>query len=153
MRAITAFPLGVTLTPSGTITTDTSGAVVSGLDITGGAVITAPTVIEAPSTVIEKCEVFSIDPNGSNKGVLLDDAATGGVVRGRDIHDVDDHDVEDGVFISITGIVVGDNYILDLKSAGCDPHYDGIQLHGGATSDVTIHQNSVSEFPNINNRW
>jgi hypothetical protein len=37
-----------------------------------------------------------------------------------------------------TDIVVENYYIHDLKSTGFDPHYDGIQLHGGVTSDVTI---------------
>ena len=55
--------------------------------------------------------------------MLFDDSATGGVVRGCDIHDV-----EDGVYISTTDIVVEDNYIHDLNSTGFDPHYDGIQL-------------------------
>ena len=57
----------------------------------------------------------------------------------------------DGVYISTTDIVAEDNYIHDLNSY--NPHYDGIQLHGGVTSDVTIRHNSVSEFPNINNWW
>lgn len=35
---------GVTLTPSGGITINTAGAVVSGLDISGNVVITAPNV-------------------------------------------------------------------------------------------------------------
>jgi hypothetical protein len=51
--------------------------------------------------------------------------------------------VEDGVYISTTDILVEDNYIHDLDSAGGDPHYDGIQLHGGVTSDVIIRHNSV----------
>jgi hypothetical protein len=42
---------GVTLTPSGSITIDTAGAVVSGLDITDGVVITAPNVM------LENCRV------------------------------------------------------------------------------------------------
>jgi nitrous oxidase accessory protein NosD len=103
-------------------------------------------VVQAPGAVIENCEVFSIDPNGNTKSVLFDDPATGGVVCGCAIHDV-----EDGVYISTTDIVEEDNYIHDLKSTGFDPHYDGIQLHGGVSSDVTIRHNSVSEFPNINN--
>jgi len=135
MRAITAFPLGVTLTPSGTITTDTGGDVVSDFDITGGEAITTPTVtpencrvkatsrggivVQALGAVIENCA----DPNGGPRGVPFDDPATGGVVRGRDAHEVEDHDVEDGVFISITDTV-----------------------RDGATSDVTGLHNLASEF-------
>jgi hypothetical protein len=153
----TGVPPGVTLTPSDSITINTAGAVVSGLDIIG-VLITAPNVtpencrvaatswggivVQAPGAVIEN----RIYPNDNTKGVLFDDPATGGVVRGCDIHDV-----EDEVYISTTDIVVENYYIHDLKSTGFDPHYDGIQLHGGVSSDVTIHHNSVSEFPNINN--
>jgi hypothetical protein len=65
-----------------------------------GVVITAPNVtlencrvaatswdgivVEGAGAVIEICEVISIDPSGGTKGVLFDDAATGGVVRGCD---------------------------------------------------------------------
>ena len=59
--------------------------------------------------MIENCEVISIYQNGNTKGVWFDDLATGGVVRGCDIHDV-----EDGVYISTKNIVVKDNYIHDL---------------------------------------
>src|SRR5262245_41394421 len=72
----TGVPPGVTLTPSGSITINTAGAVVSGLDITGGVIITAPNVtlvnctvratgfagivVQASGAVIENCEVSSI---------------------------------------------------------------------------------------------
>src|SRR5262245_42825139 len=106
MRAITAFPLGVTLTPSGTITTDTAGDVVSYFDVTGGEAITTPVtpencrikatsrggiVVQALGAVIENCA----DPNGGTRGVPFDDPAIGGVVRECDAHEVEDHDVED----------------------------------------------------------
>ena len=149
----TGVPAGVTLTPSGSITIDTPGAVVSGLDITGQVVITAPNVtlvncrinatswagvvVEAPGAVIEDCEIRGLNTGGT-KGVMFEDSGTGGVVRGSDIHDV-----EDGVYIATTDIVVEDNYIHDLDAAGGDPHYDGIQLAGGISSDVTIRHNSV----------
>jgi hypothetical protein len=131
----------VTLTPSGTITTDTAGDVVSNFDITGGEAITTPTmtpencrvkatsrggiVVQALGAVIENCA----DPNGGTRGVPFDDPATGGVVRGRDTHEAEDHDVEDGVFISITDIVMEDNYIYDLKSTGFDPHHNSRWRH------------------------
>ena len=44
---------GVTLTPSGSITINTAGAVVSGLDITGDVVITAPNVTLVDCRVVE----------------------------------------------------------------------------------------------------
>ena len=150
----TGVPLGAALTPSGSITISTAGAVVSGLDITGEVVITAPNVtlrnckvrattfvgiyVTGSGALIENCEVMSVYANGSTKGIWFDDTATGSTVRKCNIHDV-----EDGVYVSTRNIAVTDNYIHDLNSTGFDPHYDGIQLHGGVTSDVTIHHNSV----------
>jgi Right handed beta helix region len=150
----TGVPPGVTLTRSGSITIDTAGAVVSGLDITGQVVISAQNVtlrnckvrattfvgvyVTGTGAMIENCEVISVYSNGSTKGIWFDDTATGGAVRKCNIHDV-----EDGVYISTKNITVTDNYIHDLNSTGFDPHYDGIQLHGGVTSDVTIRHNSV----------
>jgi hypothetical protein len=145
---------GLALRPSGSITINTPGAVVSGLDVTGSVVINAPNVTlrnirvratswgaivaQASGARIEDCEISSIDPDGGTKGVIFFDSATGGSVRRCDIHDV-----EDGVYISTRNVVVEDNYIHDLHSAGPDPHYDGIQLYGGVTRDVIIRHNSV----------
>jgi len=147
-------PPSLALTPSGSITIDTAGIVVSGIDITGQVVITAPNVtlrdckvrattfvgvyVTGAGAVIENCEVMSIYSNGGTKGIWFDSTATGGAV-----HNCNIHDVEDGVYISTRNITVTDTYIHDLNSTGLDPHYDGIQLHGGVTSDVTIRHNSV----------
>jgi hypothetical protein len=148
----TGVPAGVTLTPSGALNIRTAGAVVSGLDITGWVEINAPNVtlknckvrattfvavyVTAPGAVIQDCEISSIYNKGT-KGIWFD-GVTSGAARGNNIHDV-----EDGVYISATHITVEDNYIHGLHSPGPDPHYDGIQLHGGVTSDVTIRHNSV----------
>ena len=84
----TGVPPGVTLTPSGSITINTAGAVVSGVLIT------------APNVTPENCRVAAT----SWGGIVVQ--APGAVIENRIWH---------------------------------------------SASDVTIHHNSVSEFPNINN--
>lgn len=52
------------------------------------------------------------------------------------------HSVEDGIYFSTGGITAELNYVHDLASKGADPHYDGMQIHGGNT-DITIRRNSI----------
>jgi Ca2+-binding RTX toxin-like protein len=157
----TGVPAGVVLNRSGSITINTAGAIVSGLDVTGSVVINAPNVtlrnvrvkgtswgaivVQASGAKIEDCEVSGVDPDGGTKGVMFYENATGGAVRRCDIHDV-----EDGVYISTRNVVVEDNYIHDLDAPTADPHYDGIQLYGGVTSDVIIRHNAVIVAPSDN---
>jgi polygalacturonase len=131
---------------------------VSNLDIRGEVVINAPNVtlkncrvtgtsfvavsVFAPGVRIEDCEILSVYSMGGTKGIYFDVPGSGGSVRRCNIHSV-----EDGVYISTRNVVVEDNYVHDLNARGGDPHYDGIQLHGGVSSDVVIRHNSV------NTRW
>jgi hypothetical protein len=136
----TGVPAGVTLTPSGRITINTAGAVVSGLNITGDVVITAVTLVncrvaatswgrivaQAPGAVIENCEVFQhLSERNNTKGVLFDDPASC----------VDAPSMMSRMEYISPPDIAEDNYIHDLNR---QPHYGGIQLHGGVTSDVTI---------------
>jgi hypothetical protein len=150
----TGVPEGMALKPTGSITADTPDSVISGVDVRGEVVINAPNVtlkncrvtsetfvaiaVFAPGARIEDCEILSAYTKGGTKGIYFDPPGTNGSVLRCNIHSV-----EDGVYIGSRNIVIEDNYIHDLDAMGGDPHYDGIQLHGGETSDVVIRNNSV----------
>jgi hypothetical protein len=137
----------VTLTPSGSITINTAGAVVSGLDITGDVVITAPNVtlvdckvtgtiqIESSGDTVEYVDAIGrnsvntidINPNGiDGQGALA-------TILGCDISGS-----ENGIWLESHNVLIQDNYIHNLFSntGNPDPHIDGIQVPGsniGAT--------------------
>src|SRR5262245_15652634 len=106
----TGVPSGVTLTPySGTLVINTTGAVISGLDITGGVIINAPNVtltncritgtgfwtvyVTGTGAKIQDCEIRGSTGNSGTKGIFFDNADGGSVIR------CNIHDAEDGVYV------------------------------------------------------
>jgi hypothetical protein len=149
----TGVPAGITLTPSGSITISTPGAVVSGLNISGTVNINANNVtlknvrvrsssfavvrIQAgrSGVVIQDCEIDGVGTNNAgNHGI----AGEGATVRRCEIFNV-----ENGITpqSSNSPWIIEDNYIHTLKASG-SPHYDGIQVDGGL-SNITIRHNTV----------
>lgn len=142
-----------TLRRSGSIDARNAGQVIEGLDITGYVEIGADNVtlrncrvratswaavlVKGKNATIESCEVLSEYATGGSKGVQFDGPSSG-IVRKCNIHDC-----EDAIYIGTRNVTLEDNYIHDASSNGADPHIDGIQLHGGVSSDVTIRRNSV----------
>ncbi|MGV7217091.1 Ig-like domain-containing protein [Bradyrhizobium sp. UFLA05-112] len=150
---------GVTLKPSGDITISTAGAVVSGLDITGNVVITAPNVtlvdckitgnlsLASTGAVVDHCTVIGknttdsidINPNG------VDGQGASTTIKNCDISGS-----ENGIWLEANGAVIENNYIHNLFSnnGNPDPHIDGIQVPGaniGATQSkgATITGNNI----------
>jgi len=133
----------------------TAPGVVEGLDISEGVVISASGVTlrncrirgtswaivlvlaNAPNTLIEFCDILSINHAGGAKGIEVD-GATRCRIRRNDISNV-----EDGIYASGSGHIFQDNYIHNLHADSADPHYDGIQLVGGESHDIKIFHNNV----------
>jgi hypothetical protein len=150
----TGVPAGTALTPSGSITITTAGAVVSGLDINGTVNINANNVTFQSSRVTSNDFVVVRIQNGRT-GVVIQDVEVNGVGTGNDgdngiagegatIRRVNIYNVENGLtpMSSNSPMLLEDSYIHDLKSSG-EPHYDGIQIDGGL-ANITIRHNTVS---------
>ena len=152
---------GVTLTPSGGITINTPGAVVSGLDITGNVVITAPNVtlvdcritgnVSFASTggTMEYCDVI-----GQNSLDAVDINPNGRVGQGDNttIRFCDISHAENGIWLEGQHALIENNYIHNLFNNMGVPdtvaHIDGIQVPGsniGATpvTSGTIRGNTI----------
>ncbi len=151
----TGVPAGKTLTTyNGTLIVTTPGAVIDGLNITGGV------VIEAPNVTIQNCVITGSSwfvvlfdsSSGATNGTVLNcqiygggsGAAPGqhGVVGGHLIQGNNIHDVEQGIAPE-SGSTIQGNYIHDLNNPQADPHYDGILILGGS-SDITIQNNTIN---------
>ncbi|WP_027169828.1 Ig-like domain-containing protein [Mesorhizobium sp. WSM3224] len=158
---------GVTLTPSGDVTINTAGAVVSGLDITGDVVITAPNVklvdcritgnvsFESTGATMEYCDVI-----GHNSLNAVDINPNGRVGQGDNttIRFSDISNAENGIWLEGQHAIIEGNYIHNLSNnMGVPPdvaHIDGIQVPGsniGATpltSGTIIHNTiDMTSFP------
>jgi Calx-beta domain/RTX calcium-binding nonapeptide repeat (4 copies) len=134
---------GVTLTPSGGITINTAGAVVSGLNITGDVVITAPNVtlvdckitgnvsFESTGGTMEYCDVI-----GRNSLDAVDINSNGHVGEGDNttIRFCDISNAENGIWLEGQNALIEGNYIHFLQNnMGVPPniaHIDGIQVPG-----------------------
>jgi hypothetical protein len=149
----TGVPPGTTLTPSGSITITTAGAVVSGLDISGTVNINANNVTFRNSRV--RSSSFAIvRVQAGRTGVVIENVEINGVGSGNDgnhgiagegamIRRVNIYNVENGITpqSSNTAMLIEDRYIHDLRASGA-PHYDGIQIDGGLRN-ITIRHNTV----------
>jgi hypothetical protein len=146
---------GVTLTPSGDITINTAGAVVSGLNITGNVFINAPDVtlvdcrvtgeilIGAPRATIQYVDVI-----GHNTVTAIDTNPSGapGGGDGSVIQFCDISQAENGIWLESNNVLIANNYIHNLFSntGNPDPHIDGIQIPGHSVplqNDLIQHNN------------
>jgi hypothetical protein len=150
---------GVTLTPSGGITIDTAGAVVSGLNITGDVVITAPNVTLVDCRVTGSIIVQStgatieyVDAVGRNSLNTIDINPNGRAGEGDNttVRFCDISGSENGIWLEGDGCLIEDNYIHNLFSntGASDPHIDGIQIPGKysfttTTENVIIRHNNI----------
>jgi hypothetical protein len=150
----TGVPAGTNLTPSGSITITTAGAVVSGLDINGTVNINANNVTFERSRV-RSGSFTAVRIQSGRTGVIIQDVEVNGVGTGNEgdngiagegatIRRVNVYNVENGITpqSSNSPMLIEDSYIHDLKASGA-PHYDGIQIDGGL-SNITIRHNTVS---------
>lgn len=149
----TGVPPGVTLNPyNGDITINTPGTVISGLKITGTVYINADNVTikdcsitstgynvvniksGVSGAVVENCEI-----NGTGNGPQGQTGIGGqGTFANNNIYNV-----ENGINVEGSNVVIKGNYIHDLNaSGGSAGHYDGIQAQGGF-NNVLISGNTV----------
>jgi Ca2+-binding RTX toxin-like protein len=150
----TGVPAGVTLLPSGGITINTPGAVISGLDING------PVYINANNVTLENCRVTS--PNFYIVKVAT--GVTGAVVQNCDINGLgtgnagstgiagqgtflnnDIYNVENGIVLQGNNSVLTDNYIHNMKASG-SPHYDGIAMDGWVSNATITHNTVINDY-------
>ncbi|MEY2958070.1 MAG: hypothetical protein RLZZ01_638 [Actinomycetota bacterium] len=148
--ATTGVPAGTVLRSSGSLTITTPGTTIDGLDITGSVTINASNVTIRRSRITGSA--FALIRVASNvTGVRIEDveidgrgtAGQGnsmGVYGPATVVRSNIHGVENGV-TPFSGSVVTDNYIHGLSAPG-SPHYDGIQIDGGA-SNIRIERNTI----------
>lgn len=148
--ATTGVPAGTVLRASGSLTISTPGTVIDGLDISGTVTINASNVTIRRSRItgrgfalvrvadnatgvrIENVEIDGRGLSGEGNSMGVYGPAT--VVRSNI------HGVENGI-TPFSGSVITDNYVHSLAAPG-SPHYDGIQIDGGA-SNIRIERNTI----------
>lgn len=151
----TGVPDGVTLTPSGPVTTSADGEVIDALDITGTVIIGHDDVTlkqcritvdqlnfaaisgSGANAVVQDCEIIGgAGTQGSYNGVQL--AGSGAQILRCNIHNF-----ENGVSFTGNSQTLQDSYIHDLYAtyAGATPHYDGTEC--GAGSGFAVHHNRI----------
>lgn len=142
-------PEGTRLTVyTGPMKITTSGTVIDGKAINGTLIISAEDVtiknsrlvngeywgIDAENVArvtIQDCDIIGNGQNG-NSGIL----GTGNIIR----NDISGY--ENGIMNTGRGGTIRGNYIHDLKAAGSNPHYDGIQIMGPAGA-LLIDNNTI----------
>lgn len=136
----TGVPPGITLRSSGPLTLAQPGQVVSGLDITGGVVITASNVVVKNSRIHNVDNYAAIIVRGNVGGVVISHVEIDGgnqtpsVVgitgSGFTADAVNIHGTADGIDAG-SNVIVENSWIHDLWVADGD-HTDGVQTSGGA---------------------
>jgi len=149
----TGVPAGTRLTPSGSITVDTPGAVVEDLDVTGSITVLADNV------TIRRVRLTSGDYypiryfDNDNVGLVVEDTeiigTTDDVTAGLSFahytaRRVNVHGAADG-FKADADVLIEDCWIHDLRN-GPGQHNDGVQSTGGR--GVTIRHTSISGASN-----
>ncbi len=143
----TGIPAGVTLKASGPLVINSPGAVIQGLDISGGVIINAPNV------TLLNCKVTS----GGYQVVLINKGITGAVVQNCEIDNQGGggvgiagqgtftanniHGCVDGIDVRGDNTVIQGNYIHG-ETGPAGAHFDSIQADG-AFSNLTIQHNSI----------
>lgn len=160
----TGVPTGTTLTPSGSITVNTDGAIIEDLDINGQIVVNAnnvtirrvrltsgdfyPIAYNGPTgLLVEDCEIIATSYNVTAGISFANYTARRVFVTGS----------ADG-FKANENVLIEDCYV-DGLGIGPDTHNDGVQATGG--SNVTIRHNTfklgdepgVSAVIQLGNEW
>ncbi|MCW2319229.1 hypothetical protein M2322_004798 [Rhodoblastus acidophilus] len=138
---------GVALKASGPLVINTAGAVISGLDISGGVFINAPNVTLVNCKVssnsfavvqikqgvtgvtVQNCSIDGL--SGGGQGIT-----GGGTFVGNNIVNC-----ADGINVSDNNTVIKDNYIHQMAGTS-DSHFDSVQIDGGI-KNVTVEHNSL----------
>lgn len=150
----TGVPAGTVLTPSGSITVTTDGAIVEKLDVTGSI------TVHANNVTIRKVRITSDDyypiryfDNGGYTGLLVEDSEIVGLsglvtnaigFQNYTARRLNIHGMADGLKAD-ANVLIEDSWIHDLSN-GNGEHNDGVQSSGGA--NVTIRHNSISGASN-----
>jgi CBS domain-containing protein len=141
-------PAGTVLTPSGSITVHTAGAVINAKDISGTLVVDAPNVTVRRTRI--RANGNPIDSTSNAIGLMVEDSeldgggANGtcvGVFGGAAVRRTNIHGCENGLNSSGSGTVTN-NYIHDLTTAN-GAHTDGVQISQGS-HDVLFRHNTIS---------
>jgi len=144
----TGVPAGTTLTKSGQLVINTAGAVISGLDISGGVIINAPNVtlenckisssgfyvvqINALGATVQNCTIDGLGGGGegiSGAGTFIANNITGCV---------------DGINVCADNTVIENNYIHGM-SGPSSAHFDTIQADGNFSNILIQHNTLVNE--------
>lgn len=140
----TGVPAGITLTNSGSITTQANGQVIQNLNISGYINVRHANVIirqckvtnndrqwaaivGGPNTLVEDCEVDGSRTLGSY-GI-----GVSGTVRRCKVYGV-----ENGLNPQ-SNSTYEDNYVYGLNPTGVDPHSDAVPMQGGASNVIVRH--------------
>ncbi len=129
----TGVPAGTTLTPSGSITANTAGQVISDLKVTGSIQVNASNV------TIENSEITS---NSSTGGVRIGPGVSGVVVKNDTIHGTDD-----SASGNLQAAVYNTNYSDSTNAVTVDhvDFYDGQRiLHGPGTLENSFCLDTVA---------
>ena len=147
----TGVPGGTKLTPSGRITISADGATVSAHDISGDVLIDANNVVlknckitnggfgivkierNRTGITVQDCEINGVGTLNDGSNGIWDRGSNSSFLRNNI------YNVENGI-VPGDGDLIQDNYIHDLIASG-SPHYDGIQIDGGA--NITIRHNTI----------
>ena len=142
---------GVTLTPSGSITVNQDGAVISNLEVRGTIYVNADNVtIRNVRVIAQNPGDLMINVGYDHSGILIEDceidgrgiAFRGVGFDGYTMRRCDVHHVGHGA-VTERNVVVEDNYIHDLvEGPSGDWHTDGIIMSIG--HNVVIRHNSIS---------
>lgn len=152
----TGVPSGTVLSPSGSITVSTAGAIIAGRDISGSVTVNAPNVT-IRNTRIRGNAMFLVANNST--GLLIEDSELiNQRVTGNNCHvgvgsanftvrRTEITGCENGFNVTGNNVTITDNYVHDLDTVGPSyvfgnsPHTDGIQI--GAAQFVTITHNTI----------
>lgn len=143
----TGVPAGVTLTNSGGLTITAAGTVVDAKNITGTVQINANNVTIKRSKITGSGYAIVRVQDGRT-GVRLEDVEingrgtsgtsnSGGVIGSATILRANIYGVENGV-VPYSNSVIQESWIHNLGAPG-SPHYDGVQMDGGATNIMVDH--------------
>jgi hypothetical protein len=160
----TGVPPGTALTPSGSLTINTAGAVIDARDISGSVTVNAPNVtirrsrirghdfmlVRSNTTgpVVEDSEL--VNENSSSAENRCHNAIGFG---GYTLRRTESTGCENGADAGGGNVTLVDNYVHDLDTVGpswvfgtSGPHTDGIQM-GQAASNVVIRHNWIDPSP------
>lgn len=153
----TGVPPGTALTPSGTITVTTAGAVVEKLDVTGCILVRASDVTIRSTRVRGSCRAGAIDTGyGAYSGIVIHDVEIDGLNEdagaallgnsGFTCRRCNIHHGGGGVRMT-SDVVLEDSWIHDIYGSGSS-HNSGVGSNGGRNFTVRGNNIDCSTLPN-----